>query len=146
MLTCSGTLVFLCPADNQYMVLDMNRFIPGEPLDDNLLTVVEQIPGLVKAGDVTQTLERGYWPSYNVPFFREVQRPSDCFSRRVLSFLLPAFRLAGRDAVDMLAIWHCVRVYLFKQSELRSSVCACGLALPLLKQTLERVQLSGKRK
>ncbi len=31
-----------------------------------------QIPGLVVSGDVTQDLERGYWPSYNVPYFPEV--------------------------------------------------------------------------
>ena len=35
--------------------------------------VAEQIPGLTLAKDVTQTLERGYWPSYNVPYFREVR-------------------------------------------------------------------------
>jgi len=36
--------------------------------------VAEQIPGLTLAKDVTQTLERGYWPSYNVPYFREARK------------------------------------------------------------------------
>ncbi len=37
-----------------------------------LLWVVEQIPGLVVAADMTPTLLLGYWPSFNVPFFPEV--------------------------------------------------------------------------
>ena len=57
-----------------------------------LLTVVEQIPGLVEYADLTDTLERGYWPrcgaagvcvclipsSYNVPYFKEVYERSGC--------------------------------------------------------------------
>ena len=55
----SGTYV------KQYMVVDFNRFKPGEPLAKDLLWVVEEIPGLIRAKDMTDTLERGYWPSYN---------------------------------------------------------------------------------
>ena len=38
--------------------------------------VAEQIPGLVLYADVTQELERGYWPSYNVPYFPEIYEKS----------------------------------------------------------------------
>eukprot|EP00038_Savillea_parva_P007022 m.167351 g.167351 ORF g.167351 m.167351 type:complete len:562 (-) comp12814_c0_seq1:149-1834(-) len=61
----SGTYV------NQYMVVDFNLFQPGEPLKAGTLWVMEEIPGLVAGGDQTLSLERGYWPSYNVPFYAE---------------------------------------------------------------------------
>ena len=49
------------------------NYDPLQELEDGLVWVAEQIPGLTLAKDVTQTLERGYWPSYNVPYFREVR-------------------------------------------------------------------------
>ncbi|KAK7175517.1 hypothetical protein R3I93_002435 [Phoxinus phoxinus] len=58
--------------NNQYMVVDSSKVVLGSRLDDGALTVVEQIPGLVEYSDQTQTLRRGYWPSYNVPFHRKV--------------------------------------------------------------------------
>lgn len=58
--------------NNQYMVLDLPRFSPGHPLAPGLLWVMEQLPGRCVSGDRTSDLERGYWPSYNVPYFREV--------------------------------------------------------------------------
>lgn len=54
---------------NQYMVVDFNKFTPGAPLPPGTLWVVEEIPGLVAGGDQTAVLERGYFPSYNVPFY-----------------------------------------------------------------------------
>merc|ERR1719216_766026 len=64
----SGTYV------NQYMVVDFNLFKPSMELPDGLLWVMEEIPGLVAGEDQTETLRRGYWPSYNVPYYREVYR------------------------------------------------------------------------
>lgn len=32
----------------------------------------EQIPGLWMTADVTRTLALGYWPSYNIPYFKEI--------------------------------------------------------------------------
>lgn len=55
--------------NNQYMIVDTKEFTPGQPLGPNVLWVVEQIPGLVESADVSDHLERGYWPSYNVAFF-----------------------------------------------------------------------------
>ncbi len=50
--------------NNQYMVIDLKLFTPGQQLQAGLLTVVEQIPGLVVYADQTAVLERGYWPRY----------------------------------------------------------------------------------
>ena len=33
-----------------------------------------QIPGLTIAADQTEQLARGYWPSYNVPYYSEIYR------------------------------------------------------------------------
>ena len=46
--------------------------MPSQALAQGLLWIVEQIPGLVVDGDATPELERGYFPSYNVPYFTEV--------------------------------------------------------------------------
>jgi len=63
--------------NNQYMVINNNLFKPNEPLADNLLWVIEQMPGHVGAGDETDYLRMGgFWPSYNVPFFPEIYNVS----------------------------------------------------------------------
>ena len=59
--------------NNQYMVVDHKLFKPGHPLQPGTLWVAEQVPHLVAAGDQTQALAWGYWPSYNVPFYPEVR-------------------------------------------------------------------------
>lgn len=58
--------------NNQYMVLDRSKVSLGSSIDDGALIIVEQIPGLVEYSDQTQTLRRGYWPSYNVPFHNRI--------------------------------------------------------------------------
>ncbi|XP_043861009.1 putative phospholipase B-like 2 [Dromiciops gliroides] len=60
--------------NNQWMIVDYNAFIPGKPKAmDGLLTVLEQIPGMVVVADKTHELyEKGYWASYNLPYFESV--------------------------------------------------------------------------
>nr|CAD7576321.1 unnamed protein product [Timema californicum] len=84
--------------NNQWMIVDYNRFKPGtkrSQLKDNLLWVLEQIPGYIKlanalvvlgstaedgeievrisAADKTDVLRnQSYWPSYNAAYFPEV--------------------------------------------------------------------------
>lgn len=58
--------------NNQYMIVNYNLFQVGQPLPPNTLWVVEQIPTLVVGGDLTNQLERGYFASYNVPYFKEI--------------------------------------------------------------------------
>ncbi|XP_069475333.1 putative phospholipase B-like 2 [Ambystoma mexicanum] len=60
--------------NNQWMIVDYNRFRPGVPnLDPGLLTVLEQIPGLVVSEDKTEVLsQQRYWASYNIPYFPDI--------------------------------------------------------------------------
>eukprot|EP01123_Difflugia_compressa_P008893 TRINITY_DN2800_c0_g1_i1.p1 TRINITY_DN2800_c0_g1~~TRINITY_DN2800_c0_g1_i1.p1 ORF type:complete len:510 (-),score=103.39 TRINITY_DN2800_c0_g1_i1:59-1417(-) len=58
--------------NNQYMVIDLNKFHVGVGLDDGAFWVVEQIPGKVEFADETELLRFGYFPSYNVPFFKDI--------------------------------------------------------------------------
>jgi len=62
--------------NNQYMIIDLTKFIPGEDPHPGLLWVAEQIPGLVVFADMTKILTLGYWPSFNVPAFPEIYNQS----------------------------------------------------------------------
>ena len=62
--------------NNQYMVVDLNKFRQGELLMDDLLWVIEQIPGYVDSKDVTEVLRNGYWASWNVPYFKKIYQMS----------------------------------------------------------------------
>jgi len=60
--------------NNEWMVVDYNKFKPGmETLPEGLLTVLEQLPGMIKWEDVTPVLaKQTYWASYNSPYFPEI--------------------------------------------------------------------------
>lgn len=59
--------------NNQWMVVDYNRFTPMKMIQPGTLWVLEQLPGLVVAADQSHHLQQtSYWPSYNVPFYPEV--------------------------------------------------------------------------
>ncbi|POI30540.1 hypothetical protein CIB84_005710 [Bambusicola thoracicus] len=60
--------------NNQWMLVDYKAFSPGHAApQQGLLTVLEQIPGLVMVADKTELLyKQGYWASYNVPYFEEI--------------------------------------------------------------------------
>lgn len=58
--------------NNQYMIVNYGLFRPRQALAKGTLWIVEQIPGLIVGGDVTSHLQRGYWPSYNIPFFHQI--------------------------------------------------------------------------
>ncbi|XP_071369739.1 putative phospholipase B-like 2 [Centroberyx affinis] len=66
--------------NNQWMIVDYNLFTPGKTdIDEGLLTVLEQIPGLVIYTDKTrELLEKGYWASYNIPYYVEIFNASGC--------------------------------------------------------------------
>ena len=36
--------------------------------------IVEQMPGFIEANDVTDHLKFGYWPSYNIPYSKNVSK------------------------------------------------------------------------
>ncbi|XP_071797643.1 phospholipase B-like 1 isoform X1 [Asterias amurensis] len=83
--------------NNQYMVIDKKR-ISGEFLDGTL-TVVEQIPGLVKTGDQTAILRAGYWPSYNVPFYEEIYTLSGYPAMKAKKGNLYSYQLTPRAEI-----------------------------------------------
>uniref|UniRef100_A0A8D0H935 Phospholipase B-like n=1 Tax=Sphenodon punctatus TaxID=8508 RepID=A0A8D0H935_SPHPU len=60
--------------NNQWMIVDYNAFVPGKAgLTEGVLTVLEQIPGLVAMADRTEHLyKESYWASYNIPYFQNI--------------------------------------------------------------------------
>ncbi|KAF6082527.1 phospholipase B domain containing 2 [Phyllostomus discolor] len=55
--------------NNQWMIVDYKAFVPGGPSPGSrVLTILEQIPGMVVVADKTSELYRKtYWASYNIP-------------------------------------------------------------------------------
>jgi hypothetical protein len=50
------------------MVLDYNKFTPGQTVVPETLWVLEQMPGMVEMADLSLYLKQnGYWASYNIP-------------------------------------------------------------------------------
>jgi len=63
--------------NNQWMIVDYNKFTPGKPLVPGTLWVSEQIPGLVVSDDLTHLLQQQtYFPSYNLPYFPKIYNDS----------------------------------------------------------------------
>jgi hypothetical protein len=62
--------------NNQWMIVDYNKFVSGAPLpQSDLLWVLEQMPGMVASGDQTRVLiDKSYWASYNIPFYPEIAK------------------------------------------------------------------------
>jgi len=58
----------------QWMIVDYNRFLPGKPLPDNSLWVLEQVPGVSFKKDMSAWLrDKGYFASYNRPYFQPIR-------------------------------------------------------------------------
>ncbi|OLP85098.1 putative phospholipase B-like 2 [Symbiodinium microadriaticum] len=63
--------------NSQWIVVDYNRFTPGQPLQQNTLRILEQVPGMTHQADITTELtSRGYWGAFNRPFFEDIRRMS----------------------------------------------------------------------
>lgn len=61
--------------NNQWMVVDYNKFNSGS--QDQILHVLEQLPGEVQYSDMTKTLlQTSYWGSYNIPYFPKIYNDS----------------------------------------------------------------------
>lgn len=57
--------------------MDLTRFRPGADPLYGLLTVLEEIPGYMHSADLTAHLvEKGYWGSYNNPYFDDISELS----------------------------------------------------------------------
>lgn len=56
--------------NDQWMIIDTKRFVKGQGLQSQGLTVLEQLPGFIHVEDMSEVINRqGYWASYNVPYF-----------------------------------------------------------------------------
>ena len=105
------TLHKLCLQPAVHSAKDITMSGPLQALQPGLLWVAEQIPGLVAAADMTSHLERGYWPSYNVPFFPEVRPAQVCGiptgpCRTVVSLALHCCNSAPVDASIQFSFVH----------------------------------------
>lgn len=59
---------------SQWMVVDYNKFKPGQPLANGTLFVVEQVPGMNHIEDMSHHLQdHGFWASENRPWFKDVR-------------------------------------------------------------------------
>ncbi|TRY78809.1 hypothetical protein TCAL_07583 [Tigriopus californicus] len=60
--------------NNQWMVVDYKKFMPGmSRVKSDLLWVLEQLPGHIRSADMTSVLaKQSYWPSYNSPYFSDI--------------------------------------------------------------------------
>jgi hypothetical protein len=63
--------------NNQFIVLDLNKIdLQKNDIKDQALMIIEQLPQYTESGDITHYLRKGYWPSYNIPFFRSIYEKS----------------------------------------------------------------------
>ena len=59
--------------NNQYVVVDYNRFTPGSAPKPGFVWNAEQVPGHYAVGDRTaELIEKGWIPGINTPFYKEV--------------------------------------------------------------------------
>ncbi|XP_042895278.1 putative phospholipase B-like 2 [Parasteatoda tepidariorum] len=59
--------------NNQWMVLNYNKFQPNQPLQDGLLYVLEQLPNYIHSEEKTDVLRKqGFWSSYNVAYYEDI--------------------------------------------------------------------------
>lgn len=63
--------------NSQWIVLDYNQFKVGSAVADGTLWVIETMPGMTEARDMSYYLRsKGYWPSMNRPFFDKTREAS----------------------------------------------------------------------
>jgi len=56
--------------NNQWIIVDMKKFVKGQDIKPDTLWIVEQIPGYLYGGDQSDHLQRErYWGSYNIPYY-----------------------------------------------------------------------------
>jgi len=60
--------------NSQWMIVDYNRFKAGQPVPDDFFWLLEAVPGLTHAADMSHHLrDNGYWPSFNRPYFDDIR-------------------------------------------------------------------------
>eukprot|EP00197_Chlamydomonas_leiostraca_P012814 CAMPEP_0202861356 /NCGR_PEP_ID=MMETSP1391-20130828/2783_1 /ASSEMBLY_ACC=CAM_ASM_000867 /TAXON_ID=1034604 /ORGANISM="Chlamydomonas leiostraca, Strain SAG 11-49" /LENGTH=764 /DNA_ID=CAMNT_0049540735 /DNA_START=73 /DNA_END=2368 /DNA_ORIENTATION=- len=82
--------------NNQWMVLDVDALSDGWQHD--VLWVLEQLPGYTQQADVTGVLlANGTWPSYNVPYFKDIYNMSGYPLDQDVYRTAPRARIFERD-------------------------------------------------
>ncbi len=122
--------------NNQFMVIDYNKFKIGtkpSQLPNDVLWVLEQMPGYTESDDVTHVLrQQGYWPSYNVPYFKfiydlseynvEFKKFGDFYSYNKTA-RANIFRRDHNNVIDLPSLYRLMRYNDFKNDPL--SKCNC---------------------
>ena len=88
---------------NQWMVLDLKIFVPGEVPKNHFLWIIEVAPGIAAASDVTETMVTGNanaWPSYNCPYHKSV-------------YVATGFQKAYETYGDQYSYTNCTRAQIF---------------------------------
>ena len=68
--------------NNQFQVLDLNKIdIKEKNINEKALMIIEQLPVYTGSADVTNFLIKGYWPSYNIPYFKTIFEKSGFVER-----------------------------------------------------------------
>ena len=63
--------------NNQFQVLDLNKIDTNKKeIKEEAFMVIEQLPEYTESGDATHFLTKGYWPSYNIPYFKTIYEKS----------------------------------------------------------------------
>jgi hypothetical protein len=92
---------------NQYMVVDMKLFVPGEgPLQD-FLWIIEVAPGITESQDVTEKFisNGNYWPSFNLPYQEFV-------------YIATGFQSAYEEYGDSYSYVNCTRSKMFARDQI----------------------------
>lgn len=59
--------------NNQYVVVDTKKLVPGKKPEKDLVWITETLPGMGIKKDVTDVLvDKGFWPSFNTPYTEEI--------------------------------------------------------------------------
>uniref|UniRef100_A0A7S2XB89 Phospholipase B-like n=1 Tax=Lotharella oceanica TaxID=641309 RepID=A0A7S2XB89_9EUKA len=98
--------------NNQWMVLDLNKFVKGQALANDTFWVLEEVPGLIHAEDQSSWLqEKRYWGSYNVAFYPEtrkvageVQDHATCMRARLFASLQPG--ITSTESMQSVMAWN----------------------------------------
>jgi len=90
--------------NNQWIVVDLKQFERYSQLKPWTLMILEQIPSYIEYGDQTSYLAKGYWPSYNVPFYDYI-------------FRISGYEEMARRQPIMLSYQTCCRANIFRRDQ-----------------------------
>lgn len=94
--------------NNQFDILDMKLInLTSKTIEQGALYIVEQLPGFYDMADVTHVLKRGYFPSYNIPYFDSTRRRAGYYEK-----------IAGDPTLKDSYDYHtCIRANMFRRDQ-----------------------------